>query len=64
MWWVGDWLNYGEARYGEMYSQAIEITGYASQTLADAKWVASRIEPSRRHENSLLDAIGSSTDRK
>lgn len=24
-WWLGDWLNYGEAKYGEKYSQVLEI---------------------------------------
>ena len=26
-WCIGDWLNYGERRYGETYAQAIEATG-------------------------------------
>jgi N6-adenosine-specific RNA methylase IME4 len=50
MWWIGDWLNYGECRWGEKYSQALEATGFAYQTLADAKWVGRRIQFSRRHE--------------
>lgn len=50
-WWIGDWLNYGERRYGEMYAQAIEATGYNYGTLANDKWVASQIEFSRRREN-------------
>jgi N6-adenosine-specific RNA methylase IME4 len=49
-WWLGDWLNYGEKRYGEKYSQALEATGYAVQTLMDAAWVASKIEISLRKE--------------
>jgi N6-adenosine-specific RNA methylase IME4 len=40
MWWIGDWLRFGERKYGETYAQAIEATGYAHQTLRDAKWVA------------------------
>lgn len=51
MWWVGDWLNYGERKYGETYSQALDTTDYAYQTLADAAWVASKVEPSVRNEN-------------
>lgn len=50
MFWLGDWLNYGENRYGETYAQAVEVSGYSPQTLADAKWVASRIKPSFRNE--------------
>lgn len=49
--WIGDWLDYGEKRYGEMYNQAIEQTGYDYQTLANDKYVAGRIEFSRRREN-------------
>jgi len=25
-WIIGDWLNYGERAYGEMYAQALEAT--------------------------------------
>lgn len=50
LWWIGDWLNYGERSYGELYTQATDATDYGYQALADAKWIASRIEPSRRRE--------------
>ncbi len=49
-WWIGDWLNFGEQKWGEMYAQALETTNYDYATLADAKWVASRVELSRRRE--------------
>lgn len=50
-WWIGDWLRYGNARYGEKYSRATKITGYDAQTLMNMVWVCSRIEISRRREN-------------
>jgi N6-adenosine-specific RNA methylase IME4 len=50
-WWIGDWLNYGERRYGEKYSQGVEATGLEYQTLANFAWVARRVEPSRRRED-------------
>jgi hypothetical protein len=50
-WAIGDWLNYGERRYGEKYREAMEVTGLTYQTLADAKWAASRFDISCRHEN-------------
>jgi N6-adenosine-specific RNA methylase IME4 len=50
-WWIGDWLNYGERRYGETYTQAMEATGLGYHTLRNAKWVAARWEMSRRHDN-------------
>ena len=36
MWWVGDWIRYGERRYGEKYAQAIEATGMTYGTLRNA----------------------------
>lgn len=51
MWWIGDWLNYGEKKYGEMYTQAMEETGAAYDSLAAAKWVCSEIEFCRRRQN-------------
>lgn len=48
--WLGDWLNYGESRWGDMYTQAIELTGLDYQTLANAKWVAGKVDFSRRRE--------------
>lgn len=50
-WWIGDWLNYGEAKYGEKYTQALEQTDYQYHSLADFKWVSSVFEFSVRTEN-------------
>lgn len=50
-WWIGDWLNYGERAYSEMYSQVLDETGFDYQTLRDDKWVAGRIELSDRSDN-------------
>ncbi len=52
-WWVGDWLNEGEKRYGETYAQAVEQTGKSEQFLMDCKWVANKYEISDRSE--ILD---------
>lgn len=49
-WWVGDWLNDGERRYGETYTQAIEVTGNKLQYLKDCKWVAAAVEKSLRED--------------
>src|SRR5436305_1984979 len=48
---LGDWLNYGELKWGEKYKEAIELTGFDYQTLRHDKWIASRVDPSRRREN-------------
>lgn len=49
--WIGDWLNYGESKYGETYAQAIDHTGYDYQTVANDKWLSNKIELSDRSEN-------------
>lgn len=48
--WLGDWLNYGEKKWGEKYAQAIEDTGLDYQTLKNASWVAGKIDLSRRRD--------------
>lgn len=50
-WAIGDWLNYGERRWGERYTEAVEATGYDYQTLRNMKAVAGGIELSRRRDN-------------
>jgi hypothetical protein len=49
-WWVGDWLNFGESKYGEKYSQAIETTGINPQSLMDCSYVSRNVEISLRNE--------------
>lgn len=51
-WWLGDWLNEGERRYGETYAQAIEVTDSSVDTLRKYKWVASRV--AREDRNKIL----------
>ena len=50
-WWLGDWINYGNARFGERYTRAVKLTGYDVQSLMNMVYVASRFEISRRREN-------------
>ena len=50
-WWIGDWLSYGNTRFGERYVRAARITGYDVQTLMNMVYVASRFESSRRRDN-------------
>src|SRR5256885_7350294 len=50
-WWIGDWVNYGNARFGERYVRAARITGYDVQTLMNMVYVASRFDISRRRPN-------------
>lgn len=48
---VGDWINYGEGRYGEQYTGAIESTGLDYGTLRNYAHVARRVEMSYRNDN-------------
>jgi hypothetical protein len=50
-WLLGDWITYGNTKFGERYSRASKITGYDSQTLMNMVYVASRFSISRRREN-------------
>lgn len=50
MWWLGDWLNYGEREYGEKYAQAMDASDYSYQTLNGARWVAENVEFTRRRK--------------
>lgn len=50
-WWLGDWIAYGNVRFGERYSRAAKLTGYDAQSLMNMVHVASRFEIYRRREN-------------
>jgi hypothetical protein len=50
-WWIGDWLRYGTAKFGEKYTAAARITGYDRHTLENMVYVASCYEFSLRREN-------------
>lgn len=40
---IGDALVFGEARYGEKYSQVMEVTQLSYQALANMVWVAKKV---------------------
>jgi hypothetical protein len=50
-WWVGDLIEFGEHRFGEKYSQVLDATGYAKQTLQGMSYVSRQIAPSRRRKD-------------
>lgn len=49
-WLVGDWIRYGETRWGEKYAFAAKITGYDPATLRNIAYVASRFDLSIRND--------------
>lgn len=50
-WLLGDWIAYGNERFGERYARAAKITGYDTQTLMNMVYVATHFPASRRREN-------------
>lgn len=42
-WWTGDWLNYGEQKFGDVAAQAVDDTGKTVETLLKWKAVAFRV---------------------
>ena len=50
-WWIGDWLNFGERKWGEKYTQAIEETGLDYDTLATYKRISQIFEFTPRGVN-------------
>jgi hypothetical protein len=47
-WWLGDWLTFGQRRYGDRYREGITASGLGYQTLRNYAMVARRFPPSRR----------------
>jgi hypothetical protein len=47
-WWVGDWLNLGEARFGEEHHQDVPDFDVEPATLQQYAWVAGAIPAERR----------------
>lgn len=47
-WWIGDWLNFGKAKWGEKYAQAMDILGLDYGLLANYSWVSSTFPESAR----------------
>ncbi len=50
-WLLGDWIAYGNRKFGERYARASKISGYDPQTLMNMVYVATRFPTSRRREN-------------
>lgn len=46
--WRGDLLVYAQRNFGEMYSQLVDDSDYAFQTLKDEQWVSTSVAPSTR----------------
>jgi hypothetical protein len=53
-WWLGDWLVFGEDRFGDRYRTAVAATSLDYQTLRNYAWVARRVDASRRRSGLSL----------
>jgi len=42
-WYIGDWLNYGEAKYPDRYNQAVKFTGLAYSTLCNYAYTSRHV---------------------
>lgn len=49
-WWIGDWIRFGTARWGEKYAEAARVTGYDVASLRNMAWVASQFDLSLRSD--------------
>lgn len=49
-WWIGDWIRYGTARWGEKYAEAARVTGYDVASLRNMAWVSSQFDLSLRSD--------------
>jgi len=48
---VGDWINYGQARFGEKYHEALRQTGLSIETLWQYSYVARSVQIWLRNQN-------------
>lgn len=49
-WWIGDWIRFGTARWGERYTEAARVTGYDVASLRNMAWVAAQFDLSLRSD--------------
>lgn len=52
-WWIGDWIRYGNARWGEKYTEAARVTGYDVASLRNMAWVAAQFDDSSLRSDKL-----------
>jgi hypothetical protein len=52
-WWIGDWIRYGNSKYGEKYSRAAKLTGYDVQSLTNMVYVATSFDDIARRRDGL-----------
>lgn len=53
-WAIGDWLDFGEWKYGDKFAQAADVTGLSPSRLANIQWLARTFPPERRRPDLTL----------
>lgn len=54
-WWLGDWLVFGESRFSDRYSQALDASMYSIGTLRNCVWVCRHVPPENRFASLSFD---------
>ena len=47
-WLIGDFINFGDAQFGERYAQALDLTEYTKASLTQIAYVARHVKPPNR----------------
>jgi hypothetical protein len=55
-WLLGDWVNFGESKWGEKYAQAVDETGLSPERLRVCSWVSNRYPRARRRTELSFEA--------
>ena len=50
-WVIGDWLCAAAGKWGEMYAEAMELTGLGYNRLKQLKWLSERVDLCLRNHN-------------
>jgi hypothetical protein len=45
---IGDWINFGDTKYGEKYKKGMKVKGVPYQTLANYAYISRKVSPSIR----------------
>ena len=54
-WWLGDWLIFGEDKFTDRYSQALDASMYSIGTLRNCVWVCRHVPPENRFASLSFD---------
>jgi hypothetical protein len=54
LWWLADWLNFGEGTYPERYTQALDETDYSRDSLGNIARIGNSYPPDRRMDPDVV----------